>query len=212
MIPIKGFPKYGYENGKVWSLKMKKPLSVAKIGTGFVNLYRDKQHHLYSVAKIAFCAQHGIDPDVVPKRTLFTLNEDGSVSVGDWSERTKKRKSTDAKFKAASVERINSEIRWLQLQKSLLQGNDTKSEILIFLTNTADEVKPYLIKATRRSATIIEDALLEAVDKCYETIMDKKYLVQSPRRWLTFAVRKILKENRKSYQFNDNINRKEQYQ
>lgn len=101
---------------------------------------------------------------------------------------------TLAKFKKSSIEKIEKEIEWLQLQKKHLQGEDVKSEILVYLTDIANEIEPYILRVTKSKCmpSLAKDYLMEAVDLCYQKVIDKKILVQSPRKWLSFATRNFV--------------------
>lgn len=176
MKEIVGYPNYGYEDGKVWNTKTNKPLKgYVHYSVEYVNLRNNGKTKMYPVPKIAFCAIHHIPFEAVPRGIQFIIKDDGSIRLGSPTERNEKRSKTLAKFKKSSIEKIEKEIEWLQLQKKHLQGEDVKSEILVYLT-------PSLAK----------DYLMEAVDLCYQKVIDKKILVQSPRKWLSFATRNFV--------------------
>lgn len=203
MIPIKGLSPYGYEDGKVWNMKTKKPLKGAvHYGVNYVLLRNSGKSVMYPVPKLAFCVAHGVSPDIIPKGLQFVIENDGNVRLSNATERNVKRSKTIARFKASSIEKIDKEIEWLQLQKAFLQGENVESDILVFLTNTAEEIEPYLLKVMtmKVSPVLIKDYILEAVDLCYQKITENHTLINSPRRWLSFAVRNIVskKEIKKS--------------
>lgn len=69
-----------------------------------------------------------------------------------------------------------------------------KSEILVYLTDIANEIEPYILRVTKSKCmpSLAKDYLMEAVDLCYQKVIDKKILVQSPRKWLSFATRNFV--------------------
>lgn len=196
MLPIKDYPNYGYEDGAVWNTKTHKQLKpTIYYSVGYVNLCRNGKFKKFPVPKIAFCAIHHIPIEAVPKGVQFVLNEDGSVRLSNATERNEKRSKTIAKFKKSSIDKIDKEIEWLQLQKKFLQGEDVESDIFAYLTDIASEIEPYILKVTKSiiMPSLAKDYLLESVDLCYQKITSEKILVQSPRRWLSFATRNTIR-------------------
>lgn len=195
MKEIVGYPNYGYEDGKVWNTKTNKPLKgYVHYSVEYVNLRNNGKTKMYPVPKIAFCDIHHIPFEAVPRGIQFIIKDDGSIRLGSPTERNEKRSKTLAKFKKSSIEKIEKEIEWLQLQKKHLQGEDVKSEILVYLTDIANEIEPYILRVTKSKCmpSLAKDYLMEAVDLCYQKVIDKKILVQSPRKWLSFATRNFV--------------------
>mgnify|MGYP006983600164 CR=1 FL=1 len=60
--------------------------------------------------------------------------------------------------------------------------------------NIANEIEPYILRVTKSKCmpSLAKDYLMEAVDLCYQKVIDKKILVQSPRKWLSFATRNFV--------------------
>lgn len=201
MNEIVGYPNYGYEDGKVWNTKRNKPLKgYVHYSVEYVNLCNKGKVKLYPVPKVAFCAIHHIPIEAVPKGMQFIINDDGSIRLGSATERNIKRGKTLAKFKQTSIEKIDKEIEWLQLQKAFLQGEDVKSDIFVYLTEIAKEIEPYILKVTKSKVmpSLAKDYLLESVDLCYQKVVSKNILIQSPRKWLSFATRNFVNDKEKA--------------
>ena len=202
MKQIKGFDNYGYENGKVYNIKRGKEIKLQK--NGAYSLHRKGKIYMMPATKIAFCAQHGIDPRRMPANTHITI-EGGSFKVGDWTDRDKKRFKTMDTWRKASIEKIDDTIAWLNLQKDFLQGKDNRKEIYLHLSKAAEEIRPYLHRTIGRKAETIDNALLESIDKAFDVATGEKLFILSPRRWLGFAVRHKIFHMGKEARFNDAV-------
>lgn len=202
MKQIIGYETYGYEDGKVYNIKQGKEIKLQK--NGAYALHRKGRISMMPANKIAFCATYGINPDRIPPHTHFTI-EGGEFKVGDWTEREKKRFKTMDTWRKASIERIDETIQWLNLQKDFLLGKDNRKEIYIHLTKAAEEARPYLHRTICRKAETIDNALLEAIDKAFETATGDKLFILSPSRWLGFAVRHKIFHTPREVEFNDAV-------
>ena len=202
MKQIKGFDCYGYENGKVYNIKRGKEIKLQK--NGAYSLHSKGKIFMIPATKIAFCATHGIDPRHVPANTHITI-EGGEFKVGDWSKAKQKAFKTMDTWRKTSIEKIDETIEWLNLQKDFLQGKDNRKEIYIHLSKAAEDIRPYLHRTIGRKAATIDNALLESIDKAFETATGDKLFILQPQRWLGFAVRHKIFHTPREVGFNDAV-------
>lgn len=179
---LKDLPMYGYEDGKVWNVKRNKPLAAYR-GLYVVLAVGHNKTTSVSVARVAYCAEHGIELTKVPSGTMFTI-EDGVPKVIDHRYVAKKALATNLRHRKANLEYVDARIRYLQKVKGYMLGEVEAHEVFEEIRKAGDELVPILASRLGTCEDTARVFVEEVELKCLDRVINGTF-ISSPYAYIS---------------------------
>lgn len=197
-LAIKGYEGYCVIDGKVFSKKGNKFLKPDYENR--VRLYKKGSYRDYTVGKLVFCAQRGIDPSEIPNGYEFILMEDSAV-VKDKSSACRER----ALQRVVEIGRVMDDYRQMyDFTRLMLDyiNDETKDADTVSkrLYETIYEYRDDIIKYARYTLKLPKSVSIDYADKgielCVSRMVNLRLCISNPIGYIKRSVRGMMLRER----------------